>query len=208
MAKPLVSEDLWRRVLPLLPRPSVYPRSRQYAGRRPADSKKALAGIIFVLRTGVPWEHLPATSEWPSGYTCRRRLRQWQAAGVFDRLRQELLDELAGKGLLNLAHTIVDSGFIRAPHGGAATGPSPVDRRKIGSKHHILVEGHGVPLTFTLTGANRNDITQLLDLVDLIPPIQGQRGRPRHRPGVVQGDRGYDSEPHRQTLKKKGSSHC
>ena len=102
---------------------------------------------------------------------------------------------------------IVDSASVRAPHGGTHTGPSPVDRRKLGSKHHLLVEEHGIPLVLTLTGANRNDITELLELVDKIPRVQGKRGPPRRRPEIVQGDRGYDSEPHRRALKKRGSSH-
>jgi hypothetical protein len=60
----------------------------------------------------------------------------------------------------------------------------------------------------SLTGANRHDITQLMTLVESIPRVQGRRGRPRQKPKNVQGDRAYDSEPHRQALKKKGSSRC
>src|SRR5256885_1878813 len=65
-------------------------------------------------------------------------------------------------------------------------------------------EAQRAPLATILTKANRNDITQLLPLLDKIPRVRGQRGRPRHRPDVVQGDRGYDSEPHRVKLKKRG----
>ena len=83
---------------------------------------------------------------------------------------------------------------------GKKTGPNPTDRRKAGSKHHLLTDAQGIPLTVILTEANRHDVTQLLPLVDGIPPIAGKRGAPRYRPIWVQADRGYDSQPHRRAL--------
>jgi len=88
--------------------------------------------------------------------------------------------------------------------GGRKTGPNPTDRSRPGSKHHILVDANGVPISAILTGANRNDVTQLLPLVDAIPPIRGVRGRPLQKPKVIYADRGYDSEPHRQRLRERG----
>jgi transposase len=61
-----------------------------------------------------------------------------------------------------------------------------------------------VPVSVTLTGANRNDVTQLLPLVDAIPPIRGTRGRPLRKPKVIYADRGYDSESHRERLRDRG----
>ena len=84
---------------------------------------------------------------------------------------------------------------------GQKTGPNPTDRRKNGSKHHVISDANGVPLAAIVTGANRHDVTQLLALVESIPPIAGKRGRPRKRPDIVQGDRGYDSQPHRLALR-------
>ena len=84
---------------------------------------------------------------------------------------------------------------------GGKTGPNPTDRRKLGSKHHLITDAQGIPLATILTGANRHDVTQLLPLVEAIPPIRGQRGRPRRRPEQVLGDRAYDSEPHRRALR-------
>lgn len=89
--------------------------------------------------------------------------------------------------------------------GGEKTGKNPTDRSKLGSKHHLLVEGQGIPLSVSLTGANRHDITELMTLVESIPPVRGKRGRARRKPKKLQGDRAYDSEPHRRTLKKRGS---
>jgi transposase len=87
---------------------------------------------------------------------------------------------------------------------GKKTGPNPTDRRKAGSKHHLLTEAQGIPLAAILTAANRNDITQLLPLVDAIPPIGGRPGRPVRKPRLIQGDRGYDSQPHRDALRRRG----
>jgi transposase len=87
---------------------------------------------------------------------------------------------------------------------GEKTGPNPTDRRKLGSKHHVITDAQGIPLATILTGANQHDVTQLLPLVEAIPPIRGQRGRPRQRPDQVQGDRAYDSEPHRRALRSLG----
>jgi len=86
---------------------------------------------------------------------------------------------------------------------GAKTGPNPTDRRKKGSKHHLVTDANGIPLSVKLTGANRHDVTQLIPLIDSIPPIAGKVGRPLQRPDIAQGDRAYDSEPHRQQLRRR-----
>lgn len=87
---------------------------------------------------------------------------------------------------------------------GKKTGPNPTDRRKPGSKHHVIVDAGGVPLATIVTGAHRHDVTQLEPLVDAIPAVGGKVGRPRHRPDCVQGDRAYDSRAHRATLRRRG----
>jgi len=204
MSDSILPDQLWQRLEPLLPKPKR--RNIQHAGRKPIDPRKVMTGIIFVLQTGIPWKALPATSDFPSGHTCRRRLLDWQRRGVWKRLWQSLLAELQSEGQLDWQRGVVDSSRVRAGHGGEKTGKNPVDRRKLGSKHHLLVEGQGVPLAMSLTGANRHDITQLMILVESIPKVQGKRGRRRQKPVKLQGDRASDSEPHRRALKKKGSS--
>ncbi len=87
--------------------------------------------------------------------------------------------------------------------GGESTGPNPTDRAKAGSKHHVVTDAQGIPLAVTLTGANANDVTQLLPVMDAIPPVRGKRGRPRRRPDQVYADRGYDSQPHRNALRER-----
>jgi len=86
---------------------------------------------------------------------------------------------------------------------GKKTGPNPTDRRKKGSKHHLITDAQGIPLATILTGANTHDVTQLVPLLDAIPPVRGKPGRPRSRPDAVQGDRAYDSEPHRQIIRSR-----
>ena len=95
--------------------------------------------------------------------------------------------------------------FAPCSRGGDATGPSPVDRRKPGSKHHILTDGHGIPIVAKTTAANRNDVTEILALVNDVPAIAGQRGFPRYRFESLYADRGYDSEPVREALRSIGT---
>ena len=78
-----------------------------------------------------------------------------------------------------------------------------MDCRKTGSKHHVLTDAKGTPLAATLTAANRHDVTQLLALVDAVPPVRGRVGRPRRHPDVLYADRAYDSERHRAELRDR-----
>jgi transposase len=87
--------------------------------------------------------------------------------------------------------------------GGAATGPSPVDRRKTGSKHHLICDGKGTPFHVITTAANVNDGTQTLALVDSIPAVAGRPGHPRKRPEAVLGDKAYDSKAVRRALRHR-----
>lgn len=87
--------------------------------------------------------------------------------------------------------------------GGAATGPSPVDRLKTGSKHHLICDGRGTPLHVITTAANVNDVTQTLALVDGVPPFAGRVGHPRRRPDCLLGDKAYDAKAVRQELQRR-----
>src|SRR4051812_49502852 len=189
MAKPLVSDELWARIEPLLP--PEKPRRFRFPGRKPIDRRDILTGIVFVLKTGIAWEDLPAELGWGCGRTCRDTLAAWQRAGVWDALHRILLDELGDQGLIDWSRALIDGATSKAPEGGELTGPNPTDRRKKGSKHHVITDAGGVPPATELTGAQRHDTTQLLPPGDAIPPIPGPRGRPRRRPGRGQGGRGH-----------------
>ncbi|MFC8492927.1 IS5 family transposase [Streptomyces sp. NPDC057235] len=202
MPDDLVPDDLWERIAPLLPpRP---PRRHRYPGRLPADDRAALRGIVYVLRKNVSWRDVPAERTGCSGVTAWRRLRDWTEAGVRPSLHEALLAELRKAGLLDMEDCAIDGSHVRALKGGAHTGPSPVDRARLGSKPHLIVDRHGTPLAVTLTGGNRHDVTQLTPLLDAIPRVRGLVGRPRHRPGWLFANRGYDYDRYRRILRARG----
>ena len=201
MAKLLVSDELWDLLQPLLP---STPRRFRYPGRKRLDDRKALAGILFVLKTGIPWEYLPIEMGCGSGMTCWRRLHDWQQAGVWFRLHQILLAQLDAADKIDWSRAAVDSSFARAFGGVEGSGKNPTDRGRPGVKQHVLVDGQGIPLAGDLTPANTPDVKELLPLVDSIGPADDQTGEPQHRPEKVYADRAYDSEPHREKLRERG----
>ena len=110
----LVDDGLWARIEPLLPKQ----QHRSGPGRRPVDDRKVLCGILFVLFTGIRWEWLPNELGFGSGMTCWRRLRDWNNAGVWQRLHEVLLAELRAAEKLDLSRAVVDSSHVRALKGG------------------------------------------------------------------------------------------
>lgn len=120
MSQALVDDDLWTRIEPLLPKRRR--RNRQYAGRKPIPDRAVLTGILFVLRSGLPWNMLPPEMGCGSGTTCWRRLVRWQRAGVWKRLHTVLLTELRRRGQLDLTRAVVDSASLRALRGGKKLG--------------------------------------------------------------------------------------
>ncbi|MEU5095047.1 IS5 family transposase [Streptomyces sp. NPDC020996] len=197
----IVSDELWARIEPLLP---VVPRRADHPGRRRLDDRKVLSGVLFVLYTGIPWEFLPQELGFGSGMTCWRRMRDWNDAGVWQRLHEQMLAELHAVDALDWSRAVIDGSHVRAMKGGPKTGPSPVDRTRPGSKHHLITEAHGIPLAVSLTGGNRNDVTQLMPLIQAVPPVRGRRGRPRRRPDKLYADRGYDHDKRRKQVRAVG----
>ncbi|WP_414171083.1 IS5 family transposase [Streptomyces diastatochromogenes] len=197
----LVDDELWSRIEPLLP---SKPDGQRRPGRKKVlEDREVLCGILFVLYTGIQWEWLPGELGFGSGMTCWRRLRDWNNAGVWQRLHEVLLDELRATERLDLSRAVIDSSRPGA-QGRPKTGRSPVDRGRPGSKHHVICDATGIPLAVTLTGGNRNDVTQLMPLLEAIPSIRGKRGRPRKRPKEVYADRGYDHDCYRRQVWAKG----
>ena len=111
----LVSDELWAVIEPELPRPKR--RARWKGGRPRVPDRACLAGIIFVLKTGIPWEYLPQEMGSGSGMTCWRRLRDWQRAGVWKRVWEVLLDRLAEADQLDWSRAALDSSSIPAKKG-------------------------------------------------------------------------------------------
>ena len=115
--KPLVSDELWALVAPLLPPEPPKPNG----GRPRVSDRAALTGIIFVLKSGIPWEMLPQEMGCGSGVTCWRRLRDWQEAGVWERLHRELLDRLGEVDQIDWSRASLDSASIPAKRGATAS---------------------------------------------------------------------------------------
>jgi transposase len=178
MAKELLPDALWARIAPLLP-----PKPK---GGRPRVSDRAvLTGILFVLKTGIAWGYLPAEM------TCWRRLHP------------VLLEELAQADCIDWDRAALDSAAVPAP-GGKETGKNPTDRGKQGTKRHLVVDAHGIPLAVLVSAANVHDSKMMLATVDTIEPTRAKtRGRPRRRPHKLHADKGYDYRRLRLALRKR-----
>jgi transposase len=118
MSKPLVPDELWEIVKPLLPPEPPKPRG----GRPRVPDRACLTGIIFVLKTGIPWEYLP--QELGCG-SCWRRLRDWEEAGVWHRLHQVLLEQLDGAGRIDWSRASLDSASVPAKRGAKMSARTP-----------------------------------------------------------------------------------
>src|SRR4051794_35443105 len=160
----IVSDELWSRIEPLLPKVE---RRFRYPGRKRLPDRRALQGILFVLHTGIASRRLPLELGFGGGSTCHRRMDEWQRAGVWER-----------------------------------TGPSSVDQKRLQAPPPR--RGGGIPLAWALTGGNRNDVTQLIPLLDGVPAIRGAVGRPRRRPDSLLADRGYDHDKYRRLVWARG----
>ena len=121
MAKPLLPDALWTIIEPLLPEHPPSPKG----GRPRLDDRKALTGILFVLKTGLPWEDLPAELNCGCGMTCWRRLAEWQADGTWDKVHAALLQRLHDAGKLDWSKAVIDSSSVRAVFGGSIPAPTP-----------------------------------------------------------------------------------
>lgn len=156
-----------------------------------------------MLYTGIAWRHLPPELGFGSGVTCWRRFRRWTEAGVWNQLHRIMLAELHRAGRIDWSTACLDASHLKAKKGGDHTGPSPVDRGKTGTKHHIACDSSGIPLAVIITGGNVPDISTAVDLVESIPPVAGRVGHPRRRPETILTDGGYDSRSFRDWLRSK-----
>jgi transposase len=132
MSKPLIPDALWAVLEPLIPSEPAKPKG----GRPRVPDRAALTGILFVLRSGIPWEMLPQEMGCGSGMTCWRRLRDWQAAGVWDRLHRALLDRLGARNAVDFRRAALDSAAIAARKRGpgrARTRPTAASRGPSGT---------------------------------------------------------------------------
>ncbi len=200
MAKELLPDAFWARIAPLLPPEPPKPKG----GRPRVSDRAALTGILFVVRTGIPlgvlacrdgvWERddvlAQAARLVPSG-------RLAQAAPGASRRAGPGRSHRLGPGRAGLRRGA-------GPGGGQETGKNPTDRGKQGTKRHLVVDAHGIPLAVLVSAANVHDSKMMLATVDAIEPIRAKtRGRPRRRPHKLHADKGYDYRHLRLALRKR-----
>src|SRR5262245_55994167 len=118
----LIDDTLWESVEPLLPPERPKPKG----GRPRVSDRAALTGILFVLSSGIPWEMLPPEMGCGSGMTCWRRLRDWQKAGVWDRLHKLFLDRLGQADRIDWSRASIDASTVASP--GGAKKPGRIQR--------------------------------------------------------------------------------
>jgi len=172
-------------------------------GRPTVKHYTVLKVIWFVLVTGCRWKDVPKEIGC-CGETARTRLQAWERLGIWNQLHHLLLTMLQQEHQLHLETAIVDTTQVRAFGGGEATGPSPVDRRKKGTKYTLLVDRDGVPLVLRAVPANRSDHLEILPAVVSFPQVGGKRGRPRTHPKTLYADAGFDCAATRSILRWLG----
>lgn len=181
--------ELWAAVEPLLPQPPG-------GGRPRKPDRDVFAAIYFVLRTGIQWKALPRCLGAAS--TVHDRFQEWAQAGVFEQLWATGLLEFEVSVGLDWTWQALDGCMTKAPLGGEATGPNPTDRGKLGTKRHLLTEGHGLPVGVVVTGANRNDMTQVEAVLDSMPVVSFEAEQ------HLCADKGYDFDVVRSALSASG----
>ena len=182
MAKELVNDELWEIVEPLLPDEPPKPEG----GRPRIDDRAALTGIVFVLKSGIPWEMLPQEMGCGSGVTCWRRLREWHEAGVWEKLHRVLLDRLGEAKQIDWKRASLDSASVPAKRGDKEPERIRQIRERRARSAMLWSRGLGHPaLCVISTAANVHDSMVFEELLDSIEPIKGPRGRPKKRPDKV-----------------------
>jgi putative transposase len=182
-----VPDDLWSLIAPLLG-PEKAPGT---PGRPAVPFRRVFDGIVYVLRTGCQWSALPRHEYAPKS-TVWGRFQQWTAAGVFQQAWLLVLVYYDLEVGIEWKWQAMDGVITKAPLGGEATGPSPVDRAKAGTKRSLLSDGRGAPLAAVAAGANVPDKTLALATLDALTGLRPRRGVRRRQHLCV--DAGYDYE--------------
>ena len=191
----LLTDAQWEKIRPLLPKRPRRPRG----GRPPANDRKVLEGILWILRSGARWQDLP--DEFPSPATCWRRLRDWEERGIWLTIWRAFLAELNQRGQLDWSES---SGrqFRSSEKRGCKVGKT---KRGKGTKWMVVVDGEGVPLGKQLYSASPSEVRLAEETLTSVQVTRRhRRGRPRQKPQRVIADRAYDSDPLRQRLAARG----
>jgi len=180
-----VPDELWTLIAPVL----GPEKAAGSIGRPPRPFRRVFDGILYVLRTGCQWHALPRMVYGP-GSTVHARFSQWVRSGVFLKAWQQVLAYYDGSVGIDWKWQVLDGVITKAPLGGDATGPSPVDRRKRGTKRSVLTDRRGAPLSIVVTAANTHDKTIALETLDGI--VAERPAKVVYRLHHLCLDKGYD----------------
>ena len=190
MNKFYMNRKFWKEAKKVIP----YKKSR----RRPRkSSKKIMKALFFIFRTGIQWKALPPTFG-VSASTVHRRFQEWIKDGVFRNFCVKILKKYQRKNHEMMKWIAIDGSTSKAPLGGESVGPSPVDRRKIGTKKHICVDQNGIILGIAVSGANKHDNVFAQKIIKNIPILLP------HKLTVCAADTAYDAKNTRKFLKQNG----
>ena len=165
--------------------------------------RAALTGIIFVLKSGIPWEMLPPETGLRLGHDLLAPAARLAGSRGLGRAAPHVARPARRGRPHRLEPGLAGQCQHPGQKGGAQTGPNPTDRGKPGTKRHVVVDGRGRPLAALLTGANRHDAMVFEDLLDAIPAITRRNGRRRKRPDKLHADKAYDIPRCRQALSRR-----
>ena len=158
------------------------------------DYRNAFEEIAFILRTGIQWKALP--KEYGSSNSVHRYFQKWAKEGLFLKLWKKGLAEYDEMEGIAWRRQSIDGCMTKAPTAQESVGHNPTDREKNGSKRHILVDEHGVPLSIVVTGANRHDVTQVEAV--LKSRVRKPRGKTKQN---LCADAGYQGKESEKTMK-------
>jgi transposase len=204
MTKALVTDELWSIVKPLLPAEQPKPKG----GRPRVSDRAALTGILFVLRSGIPWEMLPQEKRLRLGRDMLAPTARLARSRGVGQTAPRTPAAPASSTAYRLEPSLCGQRVHPGKKGGAATGLNPTDRGKAGTKRHLLTDLRALPLAFVLTGANVHDSVPLAELLDAVVPVKGRPGKPRQRPGKLHADKAYDAKRCRRACRQRGIEPC
>jgi transposase len=195
-AKELVTDELWETIEPLLtPEPP-----KPQGGRPRIDDRAALTGIVFVLKSGIPWEMLGMRIRHDLLATLEGMAR---GRGVGEAAPSSSRPSWGGRPN-RVGACLTRFCFHPCQKGGSRTAANPTDKGKKGTKRHLVSDRRGVPLAVVLTAANVHDSMVFEELIDAVEPIKRPRGRPRRRPEKAHADKAYDDKKRKGALRRRG----
>ena len=182
-----LTDEQWTIVEPLIPKPKVRADGR---GRPWCDDRQVLNGILWILRTGAPWDDLPR--RYGKRGTVSSRYYRWRQAGIWERSFADLQAQADADNNLDWTIHFVDSTVIRAHQHAAGAKRSDPDSEALGrsqggfsTKLNVRAAGQGKPMTFVLQPGQAHESQAFEPLMERASVRRPWRGRPRRRPRRV-----------------------